>query len=39
LGIGLFVVRRAVGLLGHRIEVRSAVARGSRFTVQARACA
>jgi signal transduction histidine kinase len=39
LGIGLFVVRRAVGLLGHRIEVSSAVARGSRFTVQARACA
>src|SRR5262249_27597498 len=33
LGIGLFVVRRAVGLLGHRIEVSSAVARGSRFSV------
>jgi two-component system, OmpR family, phosphate regulon sensor histidine kinase PhoR len=39
LGIGLFVVRRAVGLLGHRIEVSSAVARGSRFSVVARACA
>jgi two-component system, OmpR family, phosphate regulon sensor histidine kinase PhoR len=38
LGIGLFVVRRAVGLLGHRIEVSSAVARGSRFSVLARAC-
>jgi two-component system, OmpR family, phosphate regulon sensor histidine kinase PhoR len=38
LGIGLFVVRRAVGLLGHRIEVTSAVARGSRFSVLARAC-
>jgi two-component system, OmpR family, phosphate regulon sensor histidine kinase PhoR len=39
LGIGLFVVRRAVGLLGHRIEVSSAVERGSRFSVLARACA
>lgn len=38
LGIGLFVVRRAVGLLGHRIEVTSAVAHGSRFSVLARAC-
>jgi signal transduction histidine kinase len=37
LGIGLFVVRRAVQLLGHRIEVRSAVSRGSRFSVFARA--
>jgi two-component system phosphate regulon sensor histidine kinase PhoR len=36
LGIGLFVVRRAVQLLGHRIEVRSAPARGSRFSVFAR---
>lgn len=33
LGIGLFVVRRAVELLGHRIEVRSEVGRGSRFSV------
>jgi signal transduction histidine kinase len=38
LGVGLFVVRRAVGLLGHRIEVSSAVARGSRFSVLARSC-
>jgi FixJ family two-component response regulator len=36
LGIGLFVVRRAVALLGHRIEVRSAVGRGSRFSIVAR---
>lgn len=33
LGIGLFVVRRAVELLGHRIEVRSQLGRGSRFSV------
>jgi signal transduction histidine kinase len=37
LGIGLFVVRRAVQLLGHRVEVRSAKGRGSRFSVFARA--
>jgi two-component system, OmpR family, phosphate regulon sensor histidine kinase PhoR len=37
LGIGLFVVRRAVQLLGHRIQVRSAVGRGSRFSVFGRA--
>lgn len=37
LGIGLFVVRRAVQLLGHRIEVRSQVGHGSRFSVFARA--
>jgi two-component system, OmpR family, phosphate regulon sensor histidine kinase PhoR len=39
LGIGLFVVRRAVQLLGHRVEVHSAVGRGSRFSVFARAVA
>ena len=33
LGIGLFIVRRAVELLGHRLEVRSAVSRGSRFSI------
>ena len=33
LGIGLFVVRRAVQLLGHRVEVRSMAGRGSRFSV------
>ena len=37
LGIGLFVVRRAVQLLGHRVEVRSRVVLGSRFSVFARA--
>jgi two-component system, OmpR family, phosphate regulon sensor histidine kinase PhoR len=36
LGIGLFVVRRAVQLLAHRVEVRSAIGRGSRFSVFAR---
>ena len=36
LGIGLFVVRRAIELLGHRIEVRSVPSRGSRFSVYAR---
>jgi signal transduction histidine kinase len=35
LGLGLFVVRRAVDLLGHRIEVRSMVGRGSCFSVLA----
>ena len=33
LGIGLFVVRRALELLGHRIKIRSAVSQGSRFSV------
>jgi two-component system, OmpR family, phosphate regulon sensor histidine kinase PhoR len=33
LGLGLFVVRRAVDLLGHAIEVRSAVDRGSCFSI------
>jgi two-component system, OmpR family, phosphate regulon sensor histidine kinase PhoR len=33
LGIGLFVVRRALEVLGHRIEIRSALAQGSRFSV------
>ena len=33
LGIGLFVVRRAVELLGHRIEISSAPAQGSRFSL------
>jgi len=36
LGIGLFVVRRIVDLLGHVIEVRSKIGRGSRFAVRAR---
>jgi signal transduction histidine kinase len=33
LGLGLFVVRRAVELLGHKIEVKSLLSRGSRFSV------
>jgi two-component system, OmpR family, phosphate regulon sensor histidine kinase PhoR len=33
LGIGLFVVRRALEALGHRIEVSSAVSRGSLFSI------
>jgi two-component system phosphate regulon sensor histidine kinase PhoR len=33
LGIGLFIVRHAVGLLGHRIEVASTPERGSRFSI------
>ena len=37
LGIGLFVVRRAVQSLGHRVEVHSQVGLGSRFSVFARA--
>ena len=36
LGLGLFVVRRAVDVLGHRIEVRSTVGRGSCFSILAR---
>lgn len=33
LGLGLFIVRHAAELLGHRVEVRSAVGRGSCFVV------
>lgn len=35
LGLGLFVVRRAINVLGHRMEVGSIPSRGSRFTVWA----
>lgn len=35
LGVGLFVVRRAVELLGHEIDISSAPSRGSRFSVLA----
>jgi two-component system phosphate regulon sensor histidine kinase PhoR len=37
LGLGLFVVRRAVEILGHRIEVRSQLDRGSCFSILAKA--
>jgi two-component system phosphate regulon sensor histidine kinase PhoR len=33
LGLGLFVVRRAADLLGHGIEVRSTIGRGSCFSI------
>ncbi|MDN4987150.1 HAMP domain-containing sensor histidine kinase [Bradyrhizobium sp. WYCCWR 13022] len=35
LGIGLSIVRRALEVLGHRIEVRSVVGEGSRFSIYA----
>jgi signal transduction histidine kinase len=33
LGIGLFIVRQALGILGHRIEIVSTPCRGSRFSI------
>ncbi|MEH2545501.1 two-component system phosphate regulon sensor histidine kinase PhoR [Bradyrhizobium sp. AZCC 2262] len=33
LGIGLFIVRNALGILGHRIDVASTPCRGSRFSI------
>jgi two-component system, OmpR family, phosphate regulon sensor histidine kinase PhoR len=33
LGVGLFIVRQAVGILGHRIDVASTSCRGSRFSI------
>jgi two-component system phosphate regulon sensor histidine kinase PhoR len=37
LGLGLFIVKHAANLLGHRIEVRSAEGRGSCFVIVANA--
>jgi signal transduction histidine kinase len=39
LGIGLAIVRRALEMLGHRIEVRSVVGKGSLFSIYAPAAA
>jgi signal transduction histidine kinase len=39
LGIGLSIVRHALEVLGHRIEIRSVVGEGSRFSVYAPAVA
>ncbi len=33
LGVGLFIVRRAIEVLGHRIDVSSVASRGSRFSI------
>lgn len=37
-GLGLSIVRRAMDLLGHRLEVASSVGRGSRFAIEAPSC-
>jgi two-component system, OmpR family, phosphate regulon sensor histidine kinase PhoR len=33
LGVGLFIVRQAVGLLGHRVDINSSPSQGSRFSI------
>ena len=33
LGVGLLIVRQAIGILGHRIDVASTPCRGSRFSI------
>jgi two-component system, OmpR family, phosphate regulon sensor histidine kinase PhoR len=38
LGIGLFIVRRAIAMLGHRVDVCSVVSRGTRFSILAGRC-
>jgi signal transduction histidine kinase len=37
LGLGLFIVKHAAKVLGHRVEVRTAEGRGSCFTIVANA--
>jgi signal transduction histidine kinase len=36
LGIGLFIVRRATAILGHRVDVSSVPSRGMRFSILAK---
>jgi two-component system phosphate regulon sensor histidine kinase PhoR len=36
IGIGLFIVRQAVDILGHRLDITSAPSQGSRFSIFAR---
>ena len=33
LGVGLFIVRQAVGLLGYRIDINSTPSQGTRFSI------
>jgi two-component system phosphate regulon sensor histidine kinase PhoR len=33
LGVGLFIVRQAVGILGHRVDITSVPSQGSRFSI------
>jgi two-component system phosphate regulon sensor histidine kinase PhoR len=33
LGVGLFIVRQAVGLLGYRVDINSAPSQGTRFSI------
>jgi signal transduction histidine kinase len=34
-GVGLYIVRQAVGILGHRLEITSTPSQGSRFCIVA----
>jgi two-component system phosphate regulon sensor histidine kinase PhoR len=36
MGLGLFIVRRAAKLLGHRVDVRSSIGRGTCFSISAK---
>jgi two-component system, OmpR family, phosphate regulon sensor histidine kinase PhoR len=35
-GVGLYIVRQAIGMLGHRLEITTAPSQGSRFCVVAK---